>query len=80
MKQIQKMYRKEKSKHKEEKKYVVNRSVTSAMGNKMARGVKAVDSRMKKDNRNMKIKKKKGVKIAAPKQKGGQKLGKRRRK
>ena len=44
------MYRKEKDKHKEEKKYVVNRAISSSIGNrKTGRNVKVVDRRMKKD-------------------------------
>lgn len=44
------MYAKEKSKHKEEKKYVVNRSFKSAQGQKTGRGVKMVDKRLKADS------------------------------
>ena len=82
MKQIQKMYRKEKEKHKEEKTYVVNRAVNSMQGRKTGRNVKVVDSRMKKDLRNQKFKaKKKGGKAPVKNtNKGGPKLGKRRRK
>lgn len=49
MKQIQKMYAKEKSKHKEEKTYVVNRSFNASKGGKVGRNTKLVDSRLKKD-------------------------------
>lgn len=50
MRQIEKLYRKEKSKHKEEKNYVVNRSFNGMKGKYNApRNVKLVDSRMKKD-------------------------------
>lgn len=49
MKQIQKMYIKEKSKHKEEKNYVVNRTFSSVQGRKAGRGTKMVDSRLKAD-------------------------------
>lgn len=49
MRQIQKMYAKEKSKHKEEKTYVVNRSFSSTQGRKAGRGTKVVDARLKKD-------------------------------
>lgn len=49
MRQIQKMYTKEKSKHVEEKTYVVNRVSSSAMGRKSGRGIKMVDTRLKKD-------------------------------
>ena len=52
MKQIMRMYSKEKEKQKEEKKYVVNRSFNAAKGGKTPRNVKMVDSRMKKDLRN----------------------------
>ena len=60
MKQIQKMYRKEKEKHKEEKSYIVNRSFSSMAGKKTGRGMKAVDKRLRKDQRNDKVKGKKG--------------------
>lgn len=66
MRQIQKMYTKEKAKHKEEKSYVVNRRATSTMGTKVGRNVKMVDSRMRADTRNQKNKKK---------SKGGKGLG-----
>jgi AdoMet-dependent rRNA methyltransferase SPB1 len=50
MRQIEKLYNKEKSKHKEEKSYVVNRSFNGMKGKYSApRNVKLVDSRMKKD-------------------------------
>lgn len=62
MRQIQKMYSKEKAKHKEEKTYVVNRKVTSTMGAKAGRNVKMVDARMRADTRNQKKKKSKGGK------------------
>ena len=58
MRQIQKLYNKEKAKHKEEKTYVVNRSFNSSMGSKVGRNVKMVDSRMRADSRNQKLKKK----------------------
>ena len=60
MKQIQKMYRKEKEKHKEEKTYIVNRTVSSMAGKKAGRGMKMVDKRLRKDQRNDKFKGKKG--------------------
>ena len=41
------MYAKEKDKHKEEKKYVVNRSFKSSQSQKTGRGIKMVDSRLK---------------------------------
>ena len=59
MRQIQKLYRKEKNKHKEEKQYVVNKRVNSTMGKKVPRNVKMVDSRLRADTRNQRIKKKK---------------------
>jgi hypothetical protein len=52
------MYTKEKAKHKEEKTYVVNRAFNSSMGKKAGRNVKMVDSRMRADTRNERIKKK----------------------
>lgn len=58
MRQIQKIYAKEKAKHVEEKSYVVNRVSSSGMGRKVGRGVKMVDTRLKKDKRNEKKKKK----------------------
>lgn len=58
MKQIQKLYTKEKSKHKESKTYVVSRSFNSAMGRKSGRNVKMVDARTRADTRNSKFKKK----------------------
>jgi hypothetical protein len=65
------MYNKEKAKHKEEKNYVVNRTFNTSMGKKTGRGVKMVDSKMKKDSRNAKLKKK---------GKGGKGIGKRYKK
>jgi len=56
MRQIQKMYKKEKAKHKESKQYVVSRNFSNVGGQKPGRGVKAVDKRMKKDKRAMKAK------------------------
>lgn len=49
MKQIQKMYAKEKAKHKEEKTYVVNRAFNASKGGKVGRNTKLVDARLKKD-------------------------------
>jgi AdoMet-dependent rRNA methyltransferase SPB1 len=60
MRQIQKMYKKEKDKHKEEKSYVVNRTFSTSMGKKAGRNVKMVDARMRKDMRNEKRRAKKG--------------------
>lgn len=54
MKQIQRMYAKEKEKHKEEKNYVVNRRVSTNQGGKVGRNVKVVDARLRKDVRNQK--------------------------
>ena len=47
MRTIQKLYKKEKAKHVEEKSYVVNRTFNSSMGKKTARGVKMVDARLR---------------------------------
>ena len=62
MKQIQKMYKKEKAKHQESKQYVVSRNFSNVGGQKTARGVKAVDRRMKKDKRALKAKAKRDKK------------------
>lgn len=58
MKQIQKMYSKEKSKHTDKKEYVFNKKFSSVQGRKAGRNVKMVDPRLKKDL----IKQKKGSK------------------
>lgn len=58
MRQIKKMYTKEKEKHKEEKVYVVNRSFNSSQGRKTGRNVKMVDARLRADTRNQKKKRK----------------------
>jgi len=58
MRQIQKMYNKEKAKHVEQKSYVVNRSFNTSQGKKAGRNVKMVDARMRADMRNAKLKKK----------------------
>lgn len=71
MRQIQKMYAKEKSKHVEEKKYVVNRSFSTVQGKKSSRGTKMVDGRLKKDMWKEKKAGKKGNKEA----KGGKGKG-----
>ena len=77
MKQIQKLYKKEKDKHQETKNYVVNRAFQAAGPKKGGRLVKNVDKRMRKDERNTKFKaKKKGgrgraVTPRAKVQKGG---------
>lgn len=54
MRQIQKLYSKEKAKFKEEKKYVVNRTGNSSMNSRVPRGTKMVDSRMRKETRKAK--------------------------
>ena len=59
MRQIQKLYRKEKDKHKEETKYVVNRTFQTAGPKKGGRLIKNVDKRMRKDERNPKFREKK---------------------
>lgn len=56
MRQIQKLYKKEKAKNKEEKSYVVSRNFNNVGGGKTPRNVKAVDRRMKKDRRATKAK------------------------
>ena len=57
MRQINKLYKKEKSKHKEEKSYVVNRAFkASGKHGKTPRHIKNVDSRMKKDLKRDKMK------------------------
>jgi hypothetical protein len=48
------MYKKEKDKHKEEKTYIVNRSFNNSGGKKTGRGIKVVDARLRKDERNNK--------------------------
>jgi hypothetical protein len=62
MRQIQKLYRKEKSKLKEEKKYIVTKNVHQASKGKTARNVKVVDKRMRKDLKINKAKVKKAKK------------------
>lgn len=62
MRQIQKLYKKEKSKNQEEKKYVVSRNFNNVGGTKTPRGTKAVDARMKKDMRATKAKAKRDKK------------------
>lgn len=69
MKQIQKLYKKEKAKHKEEKKYVVSRNFNNVGGKKTPRGTKAVDKRMKKDRRAAKAKAKRDKKSGGGKRK-----------
>jgi AdoMet-dependent rRNA methyltransferase SPB1 len=60
MKQIQKLYAKEKAKHKETKTYVVSRNFNSPQGNKFGRNTKVVDPRLRKDQRNKKFSARKG--------------------
>jgi AdoMet-dependent rRNA methyltransferase SPB1 len=62
MKQIQRLYKKEKSRHKEEKIYVVSRNFNNVGGKSTPRNVKAVDARMKKDKRIAKARAKKNKK------------------
>ena len=62
MKQIQRLYKKEKSRHKEEKRYVVSRNFNNVGGKGTPRNVKAVDARMKKDKRIAKARAKKNKK------------------
>jgi AdoMet-dependent rRNA methyltransferase SPB1 len=62
MRQIQKLYKKEKAKNKEEKNYVVSRNFSNIGGSKTPRNTKAVDKRMKKDRRALKARAKKDKK------------------
>jgi AdoMet-dependent rRNA methyltransferase SPB1 len=62
MRQIQKLYKKEKAKKKEEKNYVVSRNFSNIGGSKTPRNTKAVDKRMKKDRRALKARAKKDKK------------------
>ena len=55
MRQIQKLYGKEKSKMKEEKKYVVSKNFNHVGKSKVPRHMKVVDKRMKKDLKMQKI-------------------------
>ena len=79
MKQIQKLYRKEKEKHKEQKTYVLNRSFQASGPKKGGRLVKNVDARLRKDMRNEKFRARKNkgkrgaprTKVRALVQKGG---------
>jgi hypothetical protein len=63
MKQIQKLYAKEKAKHKENKTYVVSRNFISPQGAGFARNTKVVDPRLKKDQRNKKFSNKRAGKF-----------------
>ena len=67
MKQIQKLYRKEKDKHIETTSYVVNRTFQSTGPKKGGRLTKHVDQRMRSDSRNDKFRAKKKGKNAGPK-------------
>ncbi|CDW82321.1 pre-rrna processing protein ftsj3 [Stylonychia lemnae] len=58
MRQIQKLYRKEKTKMKEDKKYVVSKSFSHVGKAKVPRHMKVVDKRMKKDLKMQKIREK----------------------
>lgn len=60
MRQIQKLYRKEKNRFKEEKKYVVNKNFSTVGSKSAPRGVKLVDKRLKKDQRKQKHMSKRG--------------------
>ena len=65
MRQIQSLYKKEKSKHKETKDYIVNKAFKSTGSAKAGRNTKYVDARMKKDlrrdkHKNQRDKKNKG--------------------
>lgn len=60
MRQIEKLYKKEKSKMKETKSYVVNRSFRNVGKAKQGRNVKFVDKRMKKETRAKKRQEKSG--------------------
>lgn len=62
MRQIQKLFRKEKDKMKEEKKYVVSKNFSHVGKSKVPRNMKVVDKRMKKDLKNQKSKAKKAKK------------------
>ena len=73
MKQIQRLYAKEKAKHKENKTYVVSRNFISPQGAGFARGTKVVDPRLKKDNRNKKFSTKRSGKRGGPTGKRGAK-------
>lgn len=70
MRQIEKLYKREKNKQKEEKKYVVTRNIHQSGKVRVARNVKMVDSRMRKDLKRDKAKKRA--------QKKGKKFGKKR--
>ena len=70
VKQIEKLYRKEISKSKEKKRYVVARSNRRNVG-KNSRNVKFVDKRLKKDTRALKRTEKKNEKNGVVKQKRG---------
>ena len=81
MRQIEKLYKKEKFKQIEEKKYVVNKTFNHHSGKtKVPRNMKLVDSRMKKDTKIQKQKAKKmgkkgGFKSASKGSRGGKPSG-----
>jgi len=62
MRQIQKLYKKEKSKMKEEKKYMVSKNFSHIGKSKVPRHIKVVDRRMKKDLKIQKARAKKAKK------------------
>jgi len=80
MKEIQKMYKKQLNKKKEEKKYVVNKAFEAGGGKlNLVRGQRMVDRRLKADKRSKKIKKGGKRSQPAPRAKtpkGGKKKGK----
>jgi hypothetical protein len=74
MRQIQKLYKKEKAKMKEDKKYIVNKNFNTGGGkSKVARNTKLVDKRMKKDIKLEKAKAKKNKREGKAKNKMMQK-------
>jgi len=73
MRQIQKLYTKEKTKMKEDKKYVVSKNFSHIGKSKVPRHMKVVDSRMKKDLRIQKDRAKKSGKKGGKGGKGGKK-------
>ena len=74
MRQIQKLYKKEKTKMKEDKKYIVNKNFNTGGGkSKVARNTKLVDKRMKKDIKLEKAKAKKNKREGKAKNKMMQK-------
>lgn len=59
MRQIQKLYKKEKAKQKEDKQYVVSKNFSNVGKSKIPRHMKVVDKRMRKDLKHNKAKAKK---------------------